>query len=179
MGVEVVGVSDRDDDVTEDRASFEAFFAAEYRSVVALAAVLCGRAPIAEELAQEAFLRAFRRWATIGAYDDPGAWVRRVVANMATSSWRTRVREAKALARLWRRSEPVERRPADDEFWVAVRSLPARQAQCLTLHYLEDRAVDDIALVLGIAPATVRVHLHTGRLTLARRLGDAVEEDDG
>jgi len=170
-------VSDHNE-VAELVDSFDGFFAAEYRSVVALAAMLCGRRSVAEELAQEAFFAAFRRWATIGAYDDPAAWVRRVVVNMATSSWRTRVRETKALARLWRRPEAVELPTVDDDFWVAVRSLPTRQAQCLTLHYLEDRSVEDIAHVLGIASTTVRVHLHQGRVALAHRLGDTLEEDD-
>ena len=170
-------MSDPDDETTIAE-SFEVFFASEYRSVVALAAVLCGRRSIAEELAQEAFLRAYHRWDTVGGYEDPGAWVRRVLANMATSSWRTRLRETRALARVWRRSEPVELVAADDELWQAVRSLPARQAQCLALHYLEDRAVADIARVLDIAPVTVRVHLHQGRLALAQRLGDEFEERD-
>jgi RNA polymerase sigma-70 factor, ECF subfamily len=176
--VEAVGVSDLDVEGTEPE-SFDVFFASEYRSIVAFATMLCGRRSIAEELAQEAFFRAFRRWATVGSYEDPGAWVRRVVANMATSSWRTRAREAKALARLWRRPRPAEPEAADDGFWIAVRSLPVRQAQCLTLHYLEDRAVDDISRVLGIAPATVRVHLHQGRRTLAARLGDVLDEEKG
>jgi RNA polymerase sigma-70 factor (ECF subfamily) len=61
--------------------------------------------------------------------------------------------------------------PPDDEFWSAVRGLPARQAQAVALHYLEDRSVADIAAVLGCAEATVKVHLHRGRLALARTLG--------
>lgn len=173
-----VGVSDRDE-TKRLVPSFDAFFAAEYRGVVAFAAVLCGRRAVAEELTQEAFFAAFRRWSTVGSYDDPGGWVRRVVANLATSAWRTRVREARALARVWHRRDPiVELTGIGDEFWVAVRALPARQTQCLTLRYLEDRTVDEIAGVLGIAAVTVRVHLHEGRVALARRFDDSLEEDE-
>jgi RNA polymerase sigma-70 factor (ECF subfamily) len=67
--------------------------------------------------------------------------------------------------------------PVDDDFWRAVRALPRRQAQCVALHYLEDRAVDDIAGVLGIAAPTVRVHLHTARSTLAERIGAELREE--
>jgi RNA polymerase sigma factor (sigma-70 family) len=178
--VEAVEVSDQGDETTELVRSFDSFFEGEYRRVLAFAAVICGRRAVAEELTQEAFFAAFRRWSTIGAYNDPGGWVRRVVANLATSAWRTRVREARALARVWHRQDPmVELEGTDDEFWVAVRALPSRQAQCVTLRYLEDRGVDDIAEVLGIAAPTVRVHLHEGRVALARQFGDSLKEDEG
>jgi len=157
---------------------FSVFFAAEYRSVAGLASVLSGHRSVGEELAQEAFVSAFRRWDVVGGYEDPGGWVRRVVVNLATSSWRRRVREARALGRIWRRRTTVdELTTGDDELWVAVRALPARQAQCVALRYLEDRSIRDIAAVLGIAEATVRVHLHTGRKTLAARFDETVEED--
>ncbi len=169
-------VADEDDESVASAAlsaDFDEFFAAEYRSVVALAAVLTGRQAFGEEIAQEAFVRAFRRWDTIGEYDNPGGWVRRVVANLATSSWRTRTRETLALGRVWRRNNDVgEIEAVDDEIWVAVRALPSRQAQCIALHYLEDRSTADIAAVLEIAEATVRVHLHAGRKTLAAKFGE-------
>ena len=158
--------------------AFDAFFSEEYRAVVGLAFVLVGRRSIAEELAQDAFLAAYRRWDRISRYDDPAAWVRRVVSNMATSFWRTRTREARALARLSRRrTDPDDTATGDDEFWAAVRALPRRQAQCIALRYMEDRSTREIAAVLGIAEATVRVHLHAGRQALAARLGEDLDEE--
>jgi len=56
-----------------------------------------------------------------------------------------------------------------------VRKLPDRQAQAVALYYLEDCSVAEIALALGCAEATVRVHLHRGRQTLGRALGLRVE----
>jgi RNA polymerase sigma-70 factor (ECF subfamily) len=157
---------------------FEVFYRHERASVLGLAYVLCGRLGLAEEVTQEAFLRAYRDWARIGGYDDPGAWVRRVVANLSTSSWRRRASEARAMVRLGaRRQAEPELQTDDDEFWEAVRALPTRQAQCLALHYLEDRPVAEIAVVLGIAEATVRVHLHAGRRTLAAVLDETVEDE--
>jgi RNA polymerase sigma factor (sigma-70 family) len=158
-------------------SSFDDFFRAEYSRVVGLAAVLCGRAAVAEELAQDAFVSAYRHWARIAGYDDPGAWVRRVTVNLATSSLRRSAREARALARLAHRRPEAPALPIDDEFWRTVRRLPRRQAQCVALHYLEDRSPDDIAGILGIATSTVRVHLHAARATLAARLDEQLEEE--
>ena len=63
-----------------------------------------------------------------------------------------------------------------DEFWRAVRSLPRRQAQVITLHYMEDQPVAEIAEILGTAEGTVKKHLYDGRQALARRL--KLEEDE-
>jgi RNA polymerase sigma-70 factor (ECF subfamily) len=87
-------------------------------------------------------------------------------------------REARALARFAnRRTTPAPELDVDNEFWHAVRALPRRQAQCVALRYLEDRSVDDIAALLGIAAPTVRVHLHAGRAALAARLGQSLDEE--
>lgn len=160
---------------------FEAFFDAQYRPVVGLAFVLVGHRPVAEDLAQDAFLAAYKRWNRVGGYDDPGAWVRHVVANMATSFWRRQGRELRALARLdgRRRDDHGATVTGDDSFWAAVRELPRRQAQCVALHYLEDRSTSEIAAVLDISEATVRVHLHSGRKALAERLGEELDEEEG
>jgi len=137
---------------------------------------LVGTRTAGEELAQDAFLDAYRRWDHVGALDNPGAWVRRAVANRAVSHRRhLRVvdRGAERLATEARvRQAAAGAPPEDDEdFWVAVRTLPARQAQCIALRYLEDRSIDDIAVVLEMRPPTVRVHLMRGRRAIARHLG--------
>jgi hypothetical protein len=47
---------------------------------------LSGSRRAAEELVQEAFLAAYRRWNQVSAYDDPAAWLRRVVVNKSVAS---------------------------------------------------------------------------------------------
>jgi len=131
------------------------------------------------DLAQEAFLAAHRSWDRVSGYDEPGAWVRRVVTNLSVSMIRRRAVEAKALARTAVGAVPPL--PAlsteDVAFWAAVRKLPRRQAQVIALHYLEDRSVVEVARILDIAEGTVKKHLHDGRLALVRRLGLDGEED--
>lgn len=163
---------------TSAMAGFDAFFAREYPRVLALTTVLCGTRSVAEELTQDAFVAAFRRWSTVASYDEPGAWVRRVAVNLATSTLRRRARELRALTRLSMRRETLPSGiDGDDEFWAVVRKLPARQAQCIALHYVEDRPVAAIASTLQISESTVRVHLHVARRFLAEQLGEQLEED--
>lgn len=154
------------------RTTFEDFYRREYRALVALAYALSGSRVGAEDLAQEAFIAAHKKWSEIADYEKPEAWVRRVVANLAVSAFRKRMAEARAFARIgYQREEWLpEMEPQDDRFWKLVRSLPARQAQAVTLFYLEDRPVIEIAAILECSPATAKVHLHRGRNSLAEAI---------
>ncbi|WP_426573493.1 SigE family RNA polymerase sigma factor [Aquihabitans sp. McL0605] len=153
--------------------AFDAVFRADHRAIVALVWALSGSRAVAEEITQEAFLKAHVRWDRIGRYDNPGAWVRRVAINLATSNRRRGQAEERALGRIGGVSEAADR-TADvvgaDRFWSAVRTLPERQQAVVALHYLEDRSVVDVAEVLGIAEGTVKAHLHKARAALAARL---------
>lgn len=153
-------------------ASFEAFYSREYRPLLRLAWTLTGRRDLGEELVQEAMVTVHDRWRTVAGYESPGGYARRVLLNGARSFERRRVAEVRALDRVARPGTVPDSAPPDDELWAAVRALPERQAQCVALHYLEDRPVADIATLLGISAATAKVHLHRGRLALAARLLD-------
>lgn len=152
---------------------FDTFYKRDYSSVVGLAYALSGSRWAAEELAQEAFLAAHRKWDVVGGYDQPGAWVRRVVSNLSTSFVRRRVAEARAMVKLAARKPEglIPLGESDAEFWRSVRALPKRQAQVIALHYLEDLSVGEIAETLNLAQGTVKTHLHRGRMQLASNLG--------
>jgi RNA polymerase sigma-70 factor (ECF subfamily) len=156
---------------------FDQFYRREYAAVVALAFALCGRGGAAEDLAQEAFLRAYQRWSKVSGYDRPDAFVRRVVVNLAVSVARRRAAEGRAVVGLavGARSSVESLEPMDAAFWHEVRSLPRRQAQTVALFYLEDRSAEEIAEILHCSPSTVRVHLHRGRATLEQRLEERRE----
>jgi RNA polymerase sigma-70 factor (ECF subfamily) len=161
-------------------ASFEDLYLAEYQSVVRLLVASTGRVDLAEDLAQDSFLAAHRRWDIVSGYDDPAGWVRRVALNAATSAWRRRRTEASALVSMAGRSAPSP--PAlpapDDRVWAAVRRLPARQAQVIVLKTVEDRSTTDIARLLGLSENSVRTHLRRARRRLASELG-VIDEEDG
>jgi RNA polymerase sigma-70 factor (ECF subfamily) len=159
---------------------FEYFYQQEYPKVVALAHALSGSRMGAEDIAQEAFLRAYRDWDRVGSYEHQAAWVRRVAANLATSGLRRRMVEARALTRLASRRQPaVDPLAAGDrEFWAAVRTLPRRQAQAVALYYFQDLSVQQTATALGCTEGTVKAHLAKARRTLARQLQPEPPEGD-
>jgi RNA polymerase sigma-70 factor (ECF subfamily) len=155
--------------------TYESFFRREYRGLVALAYALAGQA-VAEDVAQEAMLAAYRRWPEVSRLDLPVAWVRRVCVNIAVSQLRRRGAELRAVGR-WGRREPTasELPESDAALWALVRRLPRRQAQVLALHYVCDASVLDVADVLGLSEGSVKVHLSRGRGALAARLADVAD----
>ena len=158
--------------------TFEELYRQDFRRLVSLAHGLSGSRAAAEELVQEAFLVAHRRWHRIEAYADPSAWLRRVVVNRSVSAFRRRVAEAAAVTRLGsRRTLPDELPEHDEAVWRAVRMLPARQAQVVALFYVDDRSVAEIAEILEVAEGTVKAHLHQARQALALTLEDPAGDD--
>ncbi len=160
------------DDGTTDARSFAAFYAEEYRGVLAFATSLCRDLHAAEDLTQDAFIAAQRKWKVVQHFERPELWVRRVVANRSVSRWR-RLGSDERRARRWAaQQEPFRDAAAHHEsadIWSLVRLLPARQAQVIALTYLENRPLDDVATILGIGVETAKTHLQRGRAALAPR----------
>ena len=156
---------------------FDTFYAHELPRLVALARGLCGSA-VAEDVAQEAMLAAYRRWAHVSRLERPDLWVRRACANLAVSQFRRRLVELRAFTRLGnRRSALGELSEDNEEFWAAVRDLPPRQAQAAALRFVYDMPIADIAVALECTQGTVKQHLSRARHALARRLGLDPEGD--
>jgi RNA polymerase sigma-70 factor (ECF subfamily) len=157
--------------------SFPAFYEAEYRAMVRLAAALVGRWDVAEELVQDAFVSLHGRWDQVSRYESPEGWLRRVVLNRSVSALRRRAVEVRLLGRLSRlRERQAELPPVESEIWRAVAALPKRQAQVIALMFVDDLSVSEIASVLECEENTVRTHLRRARQSLATRLSLEVEE---
>jgi RNA polymerase sigma factor (sigma-70 family) len=155
---------------------FDDFYTAELPRLVALARGLAP-AHLAEDVAQEAMLVAYRRWREVGDLERPDLWVRRTCANLAVSQFRRRLVELRVLTKLaGRRQPPAELSERGEEFWTAVRALPQRQAQAAALRFVYDMPIADIAVTLGTSEGTVKQHLSRARAALARTLGLKEEE---
>jgi RNA polymerase sigma factor (sigma-70 family) len=141
-------------------ALFESHAPAMYRTILAYTG---GRADVAEEAVGEAFARATVRSAELR---DPVAWLYRVAFNVANDELR-RERRARGSAR-----ESVQQPPELSGVLEALKRVPPRERAVMALFYVVDLPVNDIAARLGIASATVRVHLMRGRRHLAALLGD-------
>jgi RNA polymerase sigma-70 factor (ECF subfamily) len=152
-------------------ASFETFYRAERSHVLAVVLMLIGDRAAAEDIVQDSFAIAYRKWLTVRHHDRPDAWVRRVALNRASSRLRRRRNERRALERL--RARPTGSPTSgerNEELWAAVRRLPVRQAQAIALVYVEDMAIADVAIVLGCSVGSVKQHLSRGRARLAAML---------
>ena len=109
----------------------------------------------------------------ISRKDNPGTWVRRILLNMASSAYRRRLAEAKALMRHPRHIETVafpEVTGEIDHIWREVRRLSYRQSQVIALVFLEGLSQVEIAEILGISKESVHTHLRRAREALAARL---------
>lgn len=155
-------------------ATFEGFYHSTRSGTLAVVLALRGSKVGAEEVAQEAYIRAFRRWDEVAVMDRPDLWVHTVALNLATSHLRRLAAEARALSRLAVRRQPEvpAAEAAAEDFWRLVRQLPAKHRKTVALRYAADLPVADIASVLGCPEGTVKSRLHTARTRLADLLGE-------
>ncbi|WP_250036348.1 RNA polymerase sigma factor [Paractinoplanes maris] len=160
-----------------DSGDFDAFYIATVRRVVLYLYAACGDRAEAQDLAQEAFARAWQHWPRVAGYDDPEAWVRTVAWRLMANRWRGLRRRVTALARLGPRSEATAG-PSPDRVAIvdALQRLPQAQRQVVALHYLLDMPVNDISAATGVPAGTVKVQLSRARTTLAGLLGDNDQE---
>jgi RNA polymerase sigma-70 factor, ECF subfamily len=150
--------------------------------MVAIARALSPDRATAEDLAQDSFVTAHKHWDRVGAYDDPRAWVRRVMINRATSLRRRVKAEVRALARAGHdpeRGETADLTPATSEVWDEVQRLPRRQQQAMVLHYVGQLSTREIGDALGCSHGAVKTHLHRARETLRAQLHQWRDDEHG
>ncbi len=149
---------------------FAAFYAGSYRRLLGQLFAVTGDLAEAENLLQEAYARAFARWAQVRAYDFPEAWVRRVALNLAAMAARRLRRRAAALLRLGPPPTVPELSAELLDLHHALRVLPLGQRQAIVLHHLAGLPVEEVARELGLPAGTVKSRLARGRRALAHML---------
>jgi RNA polymerase sigma-70 factor, ECF subfamily len=155
---------------------FHDFYRSSYPRLVAQVYAATTDLALAEDVVQEAFVRAASRWSEVRSYHAPEAWVRRVALRLRIDAVRRARRQAAALTRLGSRPRPQPALdPEDRELVEALRRLPGRYREVLVLHHCLDRSVGDVAADLGVPAATVKTRLARGRAMLAGRLAEEPE----
>jgi RNA polymerase sigma-70 factor (ECF subfamily) len=146
-------------------ASFEAFFEEHKDRLFGVMYMMTADPHDAEELAQEALLKMWERWDSVGRIADPSAYVYRVAVN----AFRKRVRRAEVARRLTRRvtSTPHVPDPGDslllDE---ALRGLTPRQRAAIVLTELLGYTAVEAAAALGVKPSTIGALKYQARAAL-------------
>ena len=146
---------------------FDDFCATEYPRLVGAVGLFCGDRHVAEEVAQEALLRAFLRWSAVSGMDYPSAWVQRVAFNLATSHFRR-------VAMRRRRDPPVvlvEHHDPDSTSAMAVRealqALRPRARMAVVLRYYLDYSVAQTAATMNLRENTVKTLVRRGLAEMA------------
>lgn len=155
---------------------FVSLLAAELPRIQRIARLLVGDAEGAEDLVAEAIARTLPKWRT-GRIDDGGAYLRRVVVNLAGRRWRRRVlaRERDHRASEWSSQTHGVDTDASiaerDRTLRAVRALPPRRRAVVVLRFYDDLSEAQIAAVLGINVGTVKSQLSRALEQLRTDLG--------
>jgi RNA polymerase sigma-70 factor (sigma-E family) len=156
---------------------FRGFFAQHYERLCRLGFLLTGDPAQAEDLAQDALVRTWRRWRLVRKPDNPAAYARKVLVNRHRSLLRRALVEARHLSRDRPTEGSGDEHPEDAiMLWAATRRLPPRQQAVLVLRYYEDLSEAEIARVLGIPVGTVKTLARRGLARLRRSL-DATTQD--
>jgi RNA polymerase sigma-70 factor (ECF subfamily) len=157
--------------------AFEEHLGTVYRYALRLA----GQADVAEDLAQETLLRAWRSRRQLRDARAARVWLLRIATNL----WTDHMRQAKFRPQLLT-SEPLCRRLSPPAVanerenvrlaLAAMDQLPPRQRQVLYLITCEGLSHDDAAHVLGLAVAAVKSNLSLARKEMRRRLSNLYDE---
>lgn len=164
----------------------EDFCRQTYPKLVGALDLYLGDVHLAEELAQEALVRAAKRWSRVRDLDSPGGWAYRVAMNLAKSWFRRRRAEARAYARIGATDDAEADLDADfgdrNAVRTAVGALPEAQRAAVVCRYYLGMSGPEAAEALGISHDAVRARTKRGIATLRDELGreafDAEEAHD-
>jgi RNA polymerase sigma-70 factor, ECF subfamily len=138
------------------------------RKVFRMALVFLKDPTRAEEVTQDIFLKL---WQALPEYDgraSPGTWLYTIARNTCLSVSRSNsYRKTVPLDAAIEPAAPPWAHTGDIELAQCIDRLPEIQRTVITLFYLEEKQVDEVARMLGMPEGTVKSHLHRARLALA------------
>jgi RNA polymerase sigma-70 factor (ECF subfamily) len=158
-----------------DQSAFDRLMERYRDRVFSLAFRMLGDASWAEDLTQEAFLRAYTR---LGLYDPSqpfATWLLCLTARLCLNALRDRRVEHERLERVAKAMPPVP--TIEEQIYERERRrtlqrllmrLPSEQRAALLLHYTEGLPIKEVAQQLGVPVGTVKTWLHRGREQLRR-----------
>jgi RNA polymerase sigma-70 factor (sigma-E family) len=162
-----------------DRAVME-LYAAHYRALVRLAALLVPDIPTAKEVVQDAFVAMHVGWPRLRDADKALAYLRQAVVNRCRSVLRDRAVVGPSLQKA-----PPDRPGAAHGALVrlerssvvaTLRDLPDRQREAIVLRYFADLSEEEIAAAMGISRGAVKSHTSRGMSALRAALERATSQ---
>jgi len=158
------------------QSAFEQIVRRYQRPVISLLIRLTGDAALAEDLAQEAFVKAFRNLAAFDTRRRLSSWCFRIAHNTGIDALRKArpvtvdidAAEPPDLLIAAPAADPVERRALGQAIDRSLAELRPDQRTAVVLRYEQGLSFDEIGQVLGIPEATARSHVHRARKDLMR-----------
>ena len=159
----------RPGDIAASRRDPEAFEAAvrpHYANLVRRLVLVLGNPDDAEDVAQDAYLKAYRSWDRFDGAD-VRAWLYTIALRLAFNELRGRRRWLAAIARI----EPKSWRDASDpDLWAALGTLDVRTRSALLLNLVDGYTQAEIGRILAAPEGTVASWISRGRAALRREL---------
>jgi RNA polymerase sigma factor (sigma-70 family) len=155
--------------------AFEDFFLAEHERLFQALYLLTGDRYEADDLAQEALLRAYERWDRVGAMESPAGYLYRTALNLHRRRLRAHVVRARRVFAAVPDGDLSGSVAASHDVRRALAKLPRGQREALILVEWLGLASEEAGQVLGIDASSVRGRLHRGRASLRELLGDRDE----
>lgn len=154
-------------DPAADEAILAELFAERYAELVRLAYVLTGDNELAEDLTQDAFVKAWPKLRTLRDQSKAPAYLRQTVVNLVRQRYRRVLVERKHQPKP---PDPVPGVDVSDAIDLAalVRTLPVRKRACVVLRYYADLSEEETAAALGISVGTVKSQTHRALRQLAQ-----------
>jgi RNA polymerase sigma-70 factor (ECF subfamily) len=167
------------------QSAFEQIVRRYQRPILSLVARMTGDRALAEELAQDTFVKAFRNLAAFDTSRRLSSWLFRIAHNTAIDALRRPPQPASpAHASKLEAAEsadtaaapaldPVERAALAQALDMALGRLRPHYRAAIALRYEEGLSFEEVGHVLGVPEATARSHVHRARKELAQMLAEA------
>jgi len=153
--------------------SFDAFARAQLGGLSRLAWLLTGDHATAEDLTAETLLAAWNRWERLLEVENPVAYLRRIMVNLAAARIRSSIRERRRIRLFHIDALRIGVDPDGGvvvDVRAALRHLPVRRRACVVLRHAFDLSEDEVARILGISVGTVKSQTSRGMAQLQRLL---------
>jgi len=155
-------------------ADFDKFVAAHVDDLLRTAYLIVWDEGEAEDLVQECLLKVARRWPRVRRMEQPQAYARRILVNLALDGARRRAQRRRELEPgtppILSAIDPLQTIETRAELLQALGQLHERQRAVLVLRYFNDLTEAQVADVLGCSPGTVKSSASRGLARLREAL---------
>ena len=135
---------------------------------------------LAEEAAQDVFVKAYQKLASFKAHSTFKTWIYQITYRTAIDYfrkqkdiWAALPEDREHSAWIEPSADPqqiIERRESNEEMMLALQRLPAEQAVILQLYYLEEKNIKEVVQITGLTESNVKIKLYRARKALRKIL---------